>query len=218
MEDDLFGLRREMVIDGRLNESFFVFEVVEQGCFAVDGTSLIIHAIDHPGPFGYVAVNKIAGATYRLRPDQAAITEFNRLIRDVGIDLDREYAAVRLAALCLYLVKGPAGGRAFSSFQLKQLAERSFYRAFPDRDWSKPFQKWWSRFQKTKELDYDMTARRVEDGWLVTGKSFQGYVLTIPRAVVSGIPAVVRRTIHLSSTGRSRRTAFASAASAASRR
>ena len=67
MEEQLFSLRSEKVVDGKLNENFLVYEVVEEGCYQVEDSSLVIYTIDHPGTYGYVAVNKLTRATYRLR-------------------------------------------------------------------------------------------------------------------------------------------------------
>src|SRR5215471_11977628 len=57
LEEDLFSIRKEMVLQGKPNEEFFVYEVVDVGCYQIEGSSLVIHSIDHPGTFGYVAVN-----------------------------------------------------------------------------------------------------------------------------------------------------------------
>jgi hypothetical protein len=202
MEEDLFSLRSAMILDGKLNEDFFVYEVVEVGCYQVEGSSLVIHTIDHPGTFGYVAVNKLTGATYRLWSDPDANKDFNRLIADLGVKVGEENGAISLAVLYRQMVAGPYEGNAvYDNFQLKQLAEQSFYKAFRDANWSKRFNEWWGRFQAVKTLLFDEVARKVPEGWVVTGKSFEGFRLTIPRTEVSGRPAVVQWSIRVSPSG-----------------
>jgi hypothetical protein len=202
LEEDLFGVRREMVLDGRLNESFFVYEVVDVGCFQVEDSLLVVDSIDHPGTFGYVAVNKITGMTYRLWSDQDASKDFNRLLGDLGVAVDEENGAKALAHLYRLMVTGPYEGNVvYDSFQVKQLAEQSFYRAFRDENWSKRFNAWFSRFKASHTVIFDEVARKVPEGWVVTGKSFVGFQLTIPRTKVSGQPTVAEWSIRISPSG-----------------
>ena len=100
------------------------------------------------------------------------------------------------------MVSGPYEGNAvYDDFQLKQLAEQSFYKAFRGANWSKRFSEWWSRFQTMKPLRFDEVAHKVPEGWVVTGKSFEGFKLTIPRTEVSGRPAVVEWSVRVSPSG-----------------
>ncbi|HWR37481.1 MAG TPA: hypothetical protein VN622_16585 [Clostridia bacterium] len=202
LEDDLFALRREMVLDGKLNESLFIYEVVGVGCYSVEDSALVIHTIDHPGTFGYVAVDKINGKTYRLWSDPDALKAFNQLVSDLGIAVHDENAALRLAGLYRQAVTGPYEGNAIhDTFQLKQLSEQSFYRAFPEAGWSRRFSEWWTRFQGSKRVNFERSARKVPDGWIITGKSFEGFRLTIPRTTVAGCPTVLEWSIRVSPSG-----------------
>src|SRR5260370_28898162 len=127
LEEHLFDIRREKVVQGKLNEEFFVYEVVDVGCYQVEDSSLIIHSIDHPGTFGYVAVNKHTGKSYRLWSDQDAVNEFNRLMGDLGVDVPDRHAALSVALLYRKTVVGPyKGNQVYDNLQLKQLAEESF--------------------------------------------------------------------------------------------
>src|SRR5262245_11886966 len=136
LEEHLFDVRSEKVSQGKLKENFFVYEVVDVGCYQVEDSSLVVHPIDHPGTFGYVVVNKDTGKTYRLWPDQDAANEFNRMITDLGVSATDPHTALLVAALYRKTVAGPYNGnRIYSSFGVKQLAEESFNSAF-DEDWS----------------------------------------------------------------------------------
>jgi hypothetical protein len=202
LEDNLFDIRREMVLDGKLNESVFIYEVVDVGCYSVEDSSLLIHTIDHPGTFGYVAVDKVNGKTYRLWSDPDATQAFNQLVSDLGVAVHNDNAALRLAGLYRQVVTGPYEGNAiYDNFQLKQLSEQSFYRAFRETGWSKRFSEWWTRFQASKTVNFEPLVRKVPDGWVITGKSFEGFRLTIPRTTVSGHPAVLEWSIRISPSG-----------------
>jgi hypothetical protein len=191
-----------MVRDGKLNEEFFMYEVVDIGCYQVEGDSLVVHSIDHPGTYGYVAVNKVTGKTYRLWSDPDAGREFNRLIADLGVEISEENEARSLATLYREMVLGPYKGNVvYDNFQVKQLAEESFYKAYIGVDWSKRFGGWWRRFQASKAIDFGVLARRVPKGWTVTGKSFEGFGLTIPRTQISGRPVVREWTVLISPKG-----------------
>jgi hypothetical protein len=58
------------------------------------------------------------------------------------------------------------------------LAEETFTSAYVDKDWSKRYGDWWNRFKKAKKI------------YEVTGKSFKGFRLTVPRTTISGQPTV----------------------------
>jgi hypothetical protein len=96
-EEDLFRFRREKVVRGKLSENFFVYEVVDVGCYQVEDSSVVIHTIDQPGPWGYVAVNDRTRKTNRVWSDQDANSEFNRLLGDLGVDVVDENTAKRVA-------------------------------------------------------------------------------------------------------------------------
>ena len=75
------------------------------------------------------------------------------------------------------------------NFEVKQLAEKSFNSAF-NEDWSKRFNAWWDRFKRSKKISYDEVEKKGAEGYEVTGKSFAGFSLTIPRSKISGHPAI----------------------------
>jgi len=190
LEEDLFDIRSEKVSQGKLNETFFVYEVVDVGCYEAKDSSLVIHMIDHPGTFGYVAVNRQTGKSYRLWSDQDAANQFNRLITDLGVDAANPHRALSVAILYRKTVGGPyEGNRVYSNREVKQLAEESFNSAF-DEDWSKRFSAWWDRFKRAKKISYDEAEKKVPEGLEVTGRAFKGFALTIPRTKTSGQPTI----------------------------
>jgi hypothetical protein len=203
LEEALFDLRREMVIDGKLNETYFVYEVVDVGCYTVEDSSLVIHTIDHPGTFGYVAVDKVSGKTYRLWADVDARSEFNRLMSDLGVNVTDGNDAIQVANLYRELALGPAEGNSVSdSFQLRQSAEKSFHNAYRHADWARRFDQWWRRFQSARIIEFGNSSRKVPEGWIVMGKSFEGFKLTIPRTEISGRASVLQWSLRISPDGR----------------
>jgi hypothetical protein len=201
-EEDLFQFRREKVLQGKLNEDFFVYEVVDVGCYQVEGSSVVIHTIDHPGTWGYVAVNNRTGKTYRLWSDQDASGEFNRLLGDLGVDVRNESAAKTVAFFYRQVVLGSYKGNTVDDeSEVKKLAEETFNSAFADKDWSKQFSDWWNRFKKAKKISYSDEPRKVAEGYEVTGKSFKGFNLTIPRTKISGQPTVSEWGLIVSPSG-----------------
>ena len=202
LEEALFNLRSEMVVDGRLNESHFVYEVVDIGCYTIEDSSLVIHTIDHPGTFGYVVVDRISGGTYRLWTDVDAHSEFNRLIRDLGVSATESSDAIQVADLYREVVLGPFEGNMVSdSFQVRQLAEMSFHKAYGDSDWVRKFEQWWRRVQSARITNFDRESRRMPEGWIVTGMAFEGFRLTVPRTKISGRASLVRWSLRISPNG-----------------
>jgi hypothetical protein len=201
-EESLFNLRRQMVRDGKLNEELYIYEVVDIGCYQVKGDSLMAQVIDHPGTFGYVAVNRVTGKTYRLWSAPDARKDFNRLIADLDVHIRGQNEAMSVATVYREMALGPREGNVvYGSFQMKQLAEQSFYEAYIHVNWSKRFGTWWRRFQTSKPIDFDVVARRTPKGWIVTGRSFEGFGLTIPRSRISGRPVVAEWSALVSAQG-----------------
>ena len=191
LEEDLFQIRKEKVLEGKLNDKdFFLYEVVDVGCYQIEDSSLVIHTIDHPGTFGYVAVNNHSGKSYRLWSDQDAANEFNHLVADLGVEVTDSRTALSVAHLYRQTVAGPyKGNQVYDDLQVKQLAEESFNNAF-NEDRPKRFNAWWDRFKRAKKLSYIELEEKVSEGFEVTGKAFEGFGLTIPRTTISGHPCV----------------------------
>jgi hypothetical protein len=201
-EEDLFRLRLVKVLQGKLNEDLFIYEVVDVGCYRLEDSSLMIETIDHPGTWGYVAVNKRTEKTYRLWSDQDATSEFNRLIVDLGVSATDDSAARGMALLYRQIVSGPyKGNTVYSDLEIKRLAEDSFDGAYLGKDSSQRFSKWWTRFKKTKEISYREETKKTPKGYEVRGKAFEGFALTVPRTKASGHPRVSEWILEISPNG-----------------
>ena len=191
LEDSVFELRPDKIQNGSLNNSIFFYDVSDFLCYQVltkpdGGSSLIVHAVDHGGVIGTVAVDRATGETYWFDYTDQSAAEFARLIRTIRPIVRDEYDAKGVADLYRDLVHRPQGTNVLWELDLKQKAEDNFSSAWSpyakDRAWERRLERWWKALRAARpQLDYEVHEKREATGFLVTGLAFRGYPLTIPR-------------------------------------
>jgi hypothetical protein len=210
-ESFVVSLRRNPIVDNRLNNSVYFYRVASDVCDYVvekDGKPVRMSQVSCDCcEYGLVAVDRATAKAYWFKAEKA-VDIFREFIRDEQIYPDSSEPTL-FTALYRDLVWGESSDNEVRSLgQLRDLVQQNFQSAYSpyerDTAWQRKFDRWWRRLlSRTAELKLDTTYERTSEGTTVRGYAFNGFKLTIPRSdpPPKGIPELFQWALLIKPDG-----------------
>jgi hypothetical protein len=190
LEGFVVSLRRNPLVDNRINNSVYFYNVASDSCDYVverNGKPVLMSQVSMDCcEYGIVAVDRVVRKSYWFTGEKRADI-FREFARDEQI-YPHFPKPILFIALYRELVWGGSTGNEVRSLgQLRGLVQQNFQSAYSpyerDNVWQRSFERWWKHFRSSMpKLDLETTYEPTNDGTKVRGYAFNGFELTIPRS------------------------------------
>jgi hypothetical protein len=205
LEDSVFSLRRNPIIEDRLNRSVFFYRVASDACsYVVKENGKFVPMVQVTSDcceYGLVAVDRATAKAYWFSGEKRE-NRFKDFVRNEQILPDFAEPSLYLS-LYRQLVWGQSNDNDIESTQqLRDAVQENFKSAYSpyerDNKWEKKFNHWWRKCRSSiGELKLETTYEKTSEGMKVRGYAFIGFQLTIPSSAPppKGNPRLIQWTL-----------------------
>ena len=190
LEDFVVGLRRNPIVESRVNKGVFFYSVASDACnYVVEeaGKKIMMTQVTSDCcDYGLVAVDRVTAKSYWFSGEKREDI-FKEFTRDEQILPDFAVPSLFIA-LYRQLVWGESTDNDIESIgQLRDAAQENFKSAYSpyekDNKWEKKFDRFWHQCRSNiSQLKLETTYENTAEGTKVLGYAFIGFNLTIPRS------------------------------------
>ncbi len=190
LESSVLDVRKNRIVDSRLNNSVYFYRVASDVCEYVveeSGKAILRTQVSNDCcEYGIVAVDRGTAKAYWFRGEKRGDI-FKEFVRDEQLQPDSSEPTLYTALYRELVWGGDRDTEIRSLSQVRDLAQSNFQSAYSpyerDNRWQRKFDAWWRKFQsKTAQLKLETTYELTSLGTIVRGYSFNGFDLTIPRS------------------------------------
>ena len=197
--------------DGNADASVYFYRVASDNCeydTLQDGKPVKLTLVTMDCcEYGIVAVDRSTAKSYWFTPEEGA-DKFEEFARDEKMRPDLPFSRLFIS-FYRELVWGDADEKEISSLeQLRTAVGRNFESAYSpygkDGVWARKFEIWWRKFvSRNSRLTLGTTYQPISEGTRVSGYSFSGFKLTVPRSdgPPKGKPTLFQWTLLIKSDG-----------------